>query len=136
MTNTNNTNTEMTAIVADIMHGDGETSWLVAKLRINDSAITVTYGTRRHAYGDVFHPTSFKYYSLNDTSWSTLTRCLYDALSMTTMLEAARYAVGDETAYLIQLDGDKLLKKEFIAWRDGLRKDRPFSENINIKGSR
>lgn len=121
---------EMTAILADTLHGENEASWLIARLRISENSVTIVYGTRSHKYGDGFHPSSFKHFSLTDTSWSTITRCVYDAMSMTAMVKEAKHAVGDETAYLIPLDGDKVLKRQFALWRDGLRKGRPFSENV------
>ena len=129
MTNANNINTEMTTIVADILHGN-EVSWFMIKLRISDNAITVIYGARSHKYNSTMKPTSFRHFSLTDTTWSAITRCVYDAMSMTAMIKEAKHAVGDETAYLIPLDGDKVLKRQFTLWRDGLRKGRPFSENV------
>ena len=136
-TTTNNNLVEMTAIVADIIGDDGNANWLMVSLCISESAITITYGARSHKYGSNMRPSSFKHFSLIDTSWSTITRCLYDALSMDAMLKAARNAINDNEAYLITLDGDKVLKQAFIAWRDALRDGAPFSSTIEtIKDSR
>ena len=122
-------------IVADIITEDGDNRWLVAELHATSDSIVIEYGVRTHKYESVpCYYTELYHRISHNTTWADITAHVYDSMTQAVMTGAARYAVDDRNAYLTDLQGDKLLKRAFIAWRDALRDGNSFS--TTIKGSR
>ena len=130
MTTITNTTTTVTNTVADTITNYGN-EWLVATMGFNSDSITLEYATRSHRYQAPLS-TAIRYFeaSLQEETFASLTCKVYGWLSSASALESARALTKDSEAYLIDLQGDKSIKQQFIAWRETLRQGKPFSSKV------
>ena len=116
------TTTTIINTVADAITAYGN-EWLVVTMKYSNDSFSLEYAVRSHKFGSELS-SAIRYFD------ASLTCKVYEWLNSATALESARALTKDSETYLIDLQGDKLLKRAFIGWRDGLRQGKSFNSKV------
>ena len=124
------TTTTIINTVADAITAYGN-EWLVVTMKYSNDSFSLEYAVRSHKFGSELS-SAIRYFEadLLQETYASLTCKVYEWLNSATALESARALTKDSETYLIDLQGDKLLKRAFIGWRDGLRQGKSFNSKV------